>query len=140
MLELSLPALVTAYAELAERHLDAANILLNEGHHDSAVFHSCHAFECICRSGLLSFGDKVSRAPGGHKTNLDRFLNGSRARRRRFREAANAVAGNVKVFRDPALYPDSRGSPYQHFTPKDAGDMWSRVRGIVRDIRNDLNI
>ena len=128
------------YATLAERHLDAASVLLNAGHHDSAIFHSFHAFECICRSGLINYRRTISQAPGGHKTNIEHFLKVSRSRGFPFTRGAAQVAALVLPLRNLALYPDSGILPLTRFQPRNAIAIWSRVRGLVLSIRSALGV
>ena len=132
-----MPDLATTYAILSERHLEAANLLLNSEHHDSAIFHSFHAFECICRSGLVSYGEAIRK---DHGKNITWFVKCSRDQSRVFTKEVSDVTAIVIAVRNPSLYPDAGILPTVRFSPAEAIDTWSKVRGIVSQIRKDLEV
>lgn len=120
-----------AYREIAERHLEAARLVLEGGLPEIAIFHCYHAFESIACAALVQVGVAIPRR---HQTKVERFLLTCRALP--YGRGAAAVAVLIAPLRNRTLYPDLNplAGPQDSFSQRDAEDLVRRVGGIVRTV------
>jgi len=125
----------TAYINISYRHLDMAEILVEEEFYEGVIFHSYHAFEAICCAGLEELSDDME-----HDRRLLLFIEPypPGELRRKFFQTYNFL-GSLTGSRTPvgtrnkSLYYDNynKKEPSKRFQAKDARKAIERVDDIV---------
>ena len=126
-----------AYREIAERHLTAAQLILDARLPEIAVFHCYHAFESIA-CAALSLHEPI---PFLHSRKIQRFT--SRFKHERFWFGASVLAFSLGSLRNRCLYPipgRRLRSPSSEFTLIEATELLRRVRGSVESVRRALGL
>lgn len=127
------PSRSRAYQEIAERCLNAAQALINQGFHELAIFLCYHAFESIACSALAL----TQIVPERHNEKIKQFL--GRCRGQLHKDAA-ILAREVEDLRNQALYPSGHRAPHTFFTPNQAIDILQRTRSVVQRVISDFRL
>jgi hypothetical protein len=127
-----------AYREISERHLLAANAVLQAGLQEIAIFHCYHAFESIACAALCL---RTTQVPVTHRAKIEHFIRAYK--HGPFTYGVTALAPVIGPMRNRALYPTLGAAirePNLAFTVNDARNLYSRVDGLVRLISASLGI
>ena len=130
--------LAKAYAEIAKRHLQAADLAVRNGLNEIATFHCYHAFESIACAAIAHQTKPIPRTHGGK---VNKFVAMYRAHP--FARGAAAVAAIVVPLRNRALYPEiapTVAAPATLFTSHEAQRLVKRVDGVVKAISSALGL
>lgn len=132
--------LADAYRDIALRHLQVAQILLQSGFYDIIVFHCYHAMESIACSALALSGVDATEIKT-HRTKLEKFRDLLFQSRPPFATQAAELITEIQEMRSTTLYPEGVPlDPSSKFTQAQAADMFQRVDNLVRRVRNYLGI
>lgn len=138
--------LASIYADVADRHLQAAQIILANPSSplpEIAIFHCFHALESIARATLVSHHRPINRSGTGHRINLHAFSHIATRRGYSFARGAASLIGELENLRNDALYPEGRPipiSPSERFSTPQANRALNRTRGLVQGVRLQLGI
>jgi hypothetical protein len=128
-----------AYLDVVDRSLAAADILLAQGHHESAAFYAYHAFESLGAALCASRG--VAYPKNSHVKKINVFRATASTVNHPIAYNVNMVAVLVASVRNECLYPKDYGGsgsydcPRVHITGPQAGDLIRRVKGVLRTLR-----
>jgi hypothetical protein len=125
-----------SYRDIAERHLLAAKLTLDQDLSEIAAFHCYHAFESICCSALAN---REISVPRDHASKLERFRIhfGDSG----FARQTNALVSPLRAIRNRALYPSVRPnlrSPKDAFSSNTVSRLLVSVEAVVGLVVDEL--
>jgi hypothetical protein len=125
------------YQRIAERYANAADLTCNHVS-ESSGFSAYHTFESIGCAWIRHHGQVVPRP---HPAKLNRFVGLSR--RYPFGRGVALLATLLNAMRNQLLYPIPNGTggyslPETRLRPRDAADLIRRVRGILRQVSDNM--
>lgn len=134
------------YLQLGVRHIDMAQLLIDNGFLDGALFHAYHAFECASCAGVLLVRGYV---PWQHPQKLREFAmafpdDGTYSFQPEWDALAFTIFSIYPTRRDDTLYPVVRtrhlilNDPRINYTEPQIRAILNRVRNIVQQIDSYL--
>jgi len=118
----------------AKRHMEMAEVLLEKGYFEGAIFHAYHALESSCVAGIILKGEKV---PKKHYLKIPRFK--ALYLQLPFSNELDTVVESLSPERDRSLYlgVDSLWSP-NIYTQEDIEEALKDTREIIDKLESYL--
>lgn len=131
-----------AYQNIAERHLVAAQLLLDQGIHEVATFCCYHAYECSGCALLTANGEACGRTVR-HAQKLRKFLDQVQGmNNREIEEQISNLNEQITSLRNRLLYPRRVNrviiQPHQEMTQEQTEELFRDIRFIVQWVGHQI--